>query len=170
MPELTGVGIFRLLPKTNCKECNASNCLEFAMRVASGKSDFGECPHVSDDAVTTYRALSKQTIIKHSCQSMPEFFPFIGKVINFENAKRLGWKPNRNRTSLKKSFISKASSPACYKSISITLAMNMVEGKLGNISCSANTIDHTGVNRKFETYLHEDDFKFALEEMRSVLG
>jgi hypothetical protein len=34
---LTGIQIFKLLPKTNCKECGVPTCLAFAMNLASGK-------------------------------------------------------------------------------------------------------------------------------------
>jgi acetyl-CoA decarbonylase/synthase complex subunit gamma len=32
---LTGIQIFKLLPKTNCKECGVPTCLAFAMNLAS---------------------------------------------------------------------------------------------------------------------------------------
>lgn len=47
---LTGIEIFKLLPKTNCRECGLTTCLAFAMNVASGKMDLLECPYVSEDA------------------------------------------------------------------------------------------------------------------------
>ena len=39
---LTGLDIFRLLPKTNCKKCGFPTCLAFAMALAkdSGDMDF----------------------------------------------------------------------------------------------------------------------------------
>lgn len=47
---LTGIQIFKLLPKTNCKECGVPTCLAFAMNLASGKADLDSCPYVSDEA------------------------------------------------------------------------------------------------------------------------
>lgn len=47
---LTGLQIFKLLPKTNCKECGKPTCLAFAMALASKKASLDECPHVSDEA------------------------------------------------------------------------------------------------------------------------
>jgi acetyl-CoA decarbonylase/synthase complex subunit gamma len=47
---LTGIQIFKLLPKTNCKECGVPTCLAFAMNLASGKAELDACPYVSDDA------------------------------------------------------------------------------------------------------------------------
>ncbi|MFH2060290.1 MAG: acetyl-CoA decarbonylase/synthase complex subunit gamma [Pseudomonadota bacterium] len=47
---LTGIQIFKLLPKTNCKECGVPTCLAFAMNLASKKAELDSCPYVSDEA------------------------------------------------------------------------------------------------------------------------
>lgn len=47
---LTGIQIFKLLPKTNCKECGVPTCLAFAMNLASGKAELDQCPYVSAEA------------------------------------------------------------------------------------------------------------------------
>jgi acetyl-CoA decarbonylase/synthase complex subunit gamma len=46
---LTGIEIFKMLPKTNCKECGYPTCLAFAMALASGKAELDACPYVSDE-------------------------------------------------------------------------------------------------------------------------
>ncbi|UCE71615.1 MAG: acetyl-CoA decarbonylase/synthase complex subunit gamma [Nitrospiraceae bacterium] len=50
---LTGVQIFKLLPKTNCKKCGFPTCLAFAMKLAQGGVELSACPDVSDEAVKT---------------------------------------------------------------------------------------------------------------------
>jgi len=47
---MTGIQIFKLLPKTNCKDCGFPTCLAFAMALASGKAELDACPHVSEEA------------------------------------------------------------------------------------------------------------------------
>jgi acetyl-CoA decarbonylase/synthase complex subunit gamma len=47
---MTGIQIFKLLPKTNCKDCGFPTCLAFAMALASGKAELEKCPHVSEEA------------------------------------------------------------------------------------------------------------------------
>ncbi len=47
---LSGLDIFKLLPKTNCKECGHPTCLAFAMALAQKKVSLDECPHASDEA------------------------------------------------------------------------------------------------------------------------
>jgi len=47
---LTGIEIFKLLPKTNCSECGVPTCLAFAMSLAAGKAELDACPYVSEEA------------------------------------------------------------------------------------------------------------------------
>lgn len=47
---LTGIQIFKLLPKTNCGKCGYPTCLAFAMALAAGKVELEKCPTVSDEA------------------------------------------------------------------------------------------------------------------------
>ena len=47
---MTGIQIFKLLPKTNCKECGVPTCLAFAMNLAAGKAELAACPYVSEEA------------------------------------------------------------------------------------------------------------------------
>ena len=47
---LTGLDIFKLLPKTNCKECGLPTCLAFAMQLAQKRAKLEDCPHVSEEA------------------------------------------------------------------------------------------------------------------------
>ena len=47
---LTGVEIFKLLPKTNCKKCGFPTCLAFAMKLAQRQASLTSCPDVSEEA------------------------------------------------------------------------------------------------------------------------
>ena len=47
---LTGLEIYKLLPQTNCKDCNYPTCLAFAMKLAAKQADLADCPHVSEEA------------------------------------------------------------------------------------------------------------------------
>jgi acetyl-CoA decarbonylase/synthase complex subunit gamma len=47
---LTGIEIFKHLPKTNCKECGFPTCLAFAMKLAAKQATLEDCPHASDEA------------------------------------------------------------------------------------------------------------------------
>jgi acetyl-CoA decarbonylase/synthase complex subunit gamma len=47
---LSGIEIFKLLPKTNCKKCGHPTCLAFAMKLAQRQASVDLCPDVSEDA------------------------------------------------------------------------------------------------------------------------
>jgi len=59
---LTGIQIFKLLPKTNCGECGVPTCLAFAMNLASGKAELEKCPYVSEEAKETLASESAPPI------------------------------------------------------------------------------------------------------------
>jgi len=47
---LSGIQIYKLLPKTNCKDCDFPTCLAFAMKLAAKQVELSACPHVTDAA------------------------------------------------------------------------------------------------------------------------
>jgi acetyl-CoA decarbonylase/synthase complex subunit gamma len=47
---LSGLDIFKLLPKTNCGDCGVPTCMAFAMKLAQKKAELAECPHASAEA------------------------------------------------------------------------------------------------------------------------
>lgn len=53
---LTGIQIFKLTPKKNCKECGCPTCMAFSMKVASGALSVDKCPHMSDEAMAQLSA------------------------------------------------------------------------------------------------------------------
>ena len=59
---LTGLDIYKLLPKTNCGECKSPTCLAFAMRVAQKQASIEECPDITDEAKEQLGAASAPPI------------------------------------------------------------------------------------------------------------
>jgi len=53
---LSGLDIFKLLPKTNCKKCGQPTCLACAMSLAQKKVSLDQCPDASDQAKATLAA------------------------------------------------------------------------------------------------------------------
>ncbi|MFH2039783.1 MAG: acetyl-CoA decarbonylase/synthase complex subunit gamma [Chloroflexota bacterium] len=47
---LSGIQIYKLLPKTNCKECGFPTCLAFAMKLAAKQVELSACPYVSEES------------------------------------------------------------------------------------------------------------------------
>ncbi|MHB1132006.1 MAG: acetyl-CoA decarbonylase/synthase complex subunit gamma [Chloroflexota bacterium] len=59
---LSGLEIYKQLPKTNCKECGMPTCLAFAMKLAAKQAELSACPYVSDDAKQALDAASAPPI------------------------------------------------------------------------------------------------------------
>ncbi len=47
---LTGMQIYKSLPKTNCKDCGLPTCMAFAMQVAAKQRALTDCPHLAGEA------------------------------------------------------------------------------------------------------------------------
>ncbi|MDO9565689.1 MAG: acetyl-CoA decarbonylase/synthase complex subunit gamma [Candidatus Desulfaltia sp.] len=46
---LSGIEIFKKLPKTNCGKCGVPTCLAFAMKLATGQAELDACPDISEN-------------------------------------------------------------------------------------------------------------------------
>ncbi len=53
---LSGLDIYKLLPKTNCRECGFATCLAFAMQLAKKAVGIEKCPHLSPEAKSNLEA------------------------------------------------------------------------------------------------------------------
>ena len=61
---LSGLEIFKMLPKTNCKDCKFPTCLAFAMQLAAGKVELEKCPHISEEVKKALSEASQPPILK----------------------------------------------------------------------------------------------------------
>jgi acetyl-CoA decarbonylase/synthase complex subunit gamma len=55
---LSGLDIYKLLPKTNCRECGFVTCLAFAMQLAKKAVAIDKCPYLSEAAKQILQASS----------------------------------------------------------------------------------------------------------------
>ena len=55
---LSGLDIYKLLPKTNCRECGLATCLAFAMQLAKKAVSIEKCPTISKEAKEKLAAAS----------------------------------------------------------------------------------------------------------------
>jgi len=51
---MTGMDIYKHLPKENCKECGLPTCLAFAMQVAAKQKALTDCPRLSEEAKAAF--------------------------------------------------------------------------------------------------------------------
>lgn len=59
---LSGLDIYKLLPKTNCKACGFATCLAFAMQLAKKAVGIDKCPYISAEAKKSLEASSQPPI------------------------------------------------------------------------------------------------------------
>lgn len=59
---LTGIEIYKFLPKTNCKKCNFPTCLAFAMKVAQKTVDIAVCTDLSPASKAQLEAAGRPPI------------------------------------------------------------------------------------------------------------
>ncbi|MFC1932125.1 acetyl-CoA decarbonylase/synthase complex subunit gamma [Chloroflexota bacterium] len=85
---LTGIEIFKLLPKTNCKECGVPTCLAFAMNLAAGKAELSACPHVSEEAKAQLQEASAPPIRPITIGVGDRALKIGGETVMFRHEKR----------------------------------------------------------------------------------
>ena len=85
---LTGIQIFKLLPKTNCGECGVPTCLAFAMNLAAGKAELAACPHVSEEAKAQLEEASAPPIRPITLGSGDRVLKVGGETVMFRHEKR----------------------------------------------------------------------------------
>lgn len=59
---LSGLDIYKLLPRTNCKQCGFATCLAFAMALAQKKVSLDKCPQVTAEARLALESASQPPI------------------------------------------------------------------------------------------------------------
>ena len=84
---LTGIQIFKLLPKTNCGECGVPTCLAFAMNLAAGKAELDSCPYVSDEAREQLAEASAPPIRPVAMGAGVRAFKIGGETVMFRHEK-----------------------------------------------------------------------------------
>jgi acetyl-CoA decarbonylase/synthase, CODH/ACS complex subunit gamma len=85
---LTGIQILKMLPKKNCGECGIPTCLAFAMKVAAGQIEIGECPYVSDEVKETIGEASAPPIRTIKMGAPDNLYTVGGETCLFRHEKR----------------------------------------------------------------------------------
>ncbi len=90
---LTGIEIFKLLPKTNCGECGVPTCLAFAMSLAAGKAELAACPYVSEEAKSKLEEASAPPIRPVTIGVGDRALKVGGETVMFRHEKRFENQP-----------------------------------------------------------------------------
>src|SRR4030042_5967056 len=85
---LTGIEIFKKLPKTNCGECGWPPCPAFAMKLAAGQAELSACPHVSEEAKAALEEASAPPIRPLTIGTGDKALKIGGETVMFRHEKR----------------------------------------------------------------------------------
>jgi acetyl-CoA decarbonylase/synthase complex subunit gamma len=85
---LTGIEIFKLLPKTNCGQCGVPTCLAFAMALAAGKAELSKCPTVSEEAKAKLSEAAAPPILPVTIGTGEKALKIGGETVMFRHEKR----------------------------------------------------------------------------------
>jgi len=85
---LTGIEIFKKLPKTNCGECGVPTCLAFAMKLAAGQAELSACPYVSEEAKAALEEASAPPIRPLAIGTGDKALKIGGETVMFRHEKR----------------------------------------------------------------------------------
>jgi len=84
---LKGLDIFKLTPKTNCKDCGNPTCMAFAMKVAQGAVSLDKCPHMSPEALETLGEATAPPMKSVSIGTGDAAFTLGGETVLFRHEK-----------------------------------------------------------------------------------
>lgn len=90
---LSGLQIYKLLPKTNCKDCGFPTCLAFAMKLAAQQVELDSCPHVSAEAKESLSAASAPPIRLVKLGSGDREFQIGNETVMFRHEKTFFHQP-----------------------------------------------------------------------------
>ncbi len=84
---LTGLEIFKLLPKTNCGECGVPTCMAFAMKLGVRQVEVTACPYISDEAKAQLSEASAAPIRKVTIGTGDNAFAIGEETVLFRHEK-----------------------------------------------------------------------------------
>lgn len=102
-PFLNAMEIFKLLDKSNCRECGKPTCLAFAGAVLTGKMKLGECPKLDSAILETYGSDAGEQRLPEQVMEVPmaKFKAEIAEIDLQEAAKRLGAEFSNGRLTIR---------------------------------------------------------------------
>lgn len=85
---LSGIQIYKMLPRTNCKECDFPTCLAFAMKLAQKQVELANCPYVSEESKAKLSEASAPPVRPITLQSNGYQVPSGNEVVMFRHEKK----------------------------------------------------------------------------------
>lgn len=91
---ISGLDIFKLLPKTNCRECGFPTCLAFAMQLAAKKVELEKCPYVTEEAKKALAEAARPPIMPVTVGTGDFSFTIGGETVLYRHEKRFEHRPS----------------------------------------------------------------------------
>lgn len=84
--------LYKLLPRTNCRQCQVPTCMAFAAAVIKGQKRLDDCPHLDSDIIERFdvKTDKRETIEQQQEQLIKQLKKGIAKVDFSLSAERLG--------------------------------------------------------------------------------
>ncbi|GBF32940.1 hypothetical protein DCCM_2037 [Desulfocucumis palustris] len=95
--------IYKLLPKSNCRQCLAPTCLAFAAEVIKGQKQLGNCPHLDKNIIEQLNGkIVRQTNFEQHLEKTLTDLKNKIKTVDFpSSAERLGAKLSNDKLTIK---------------------------------------------------------------------
>ena len=85
---LSGIEIFKYLPRTNCGKCGVPTCLAFAMSLAAGKAELSACPFMTEESKIKLETASAPPIRSVIITNANKPLKIGGETVLFRHEKR----------------------------------------------------------------------------------
>jgi hypothetical protein len=95
--------IFKLLEKSNCRECNEKTCLAFAAAVFQGKKQLDECPRLGSDVIERFGVKNEKgtTLEQDMDAAVEQLKKKIATIELSSSAQRLGARFSGDKLTIK---------------------------------------------------------------------
>jgi hypothetical protein len=99
----TPLDIYKILPKSNCRECGLSTCMAFSIAVFNGQKQLAGCPYLDEDAVIQSGGRPRRQVSIDTIQeeSMERLKGEISETDILSRAEKLGCRRNGGKLVIK---------------------------------------------------------------------
>jgi hypothetical protein len=167
---ITGIQIFKILPKTNCGECGSATCLAFAMDLISGNAATMDCPYIPDEKRAE---LDKRISEGKGKRIEPWYRDILGKKVDFERINAdSSWDPHpKRKSSYYTSFRTKSTiAPHCQiADVQIMIFVVTNDLEITGVEHAIHLVDTMGAGRNLDARLDPADIKAAVELIQGIL-
>jgi len=84
---ISGIDIYKKLPKTNCGDCKVPTCMAFAMKVAAGQAAISGCPHIDKSLIEELGKAAAPPIKTVAIGAGERAFKIGGELVLFRHEK-----------------------------------------------------------------------------------